>query len=78
MLDEPSQGIMPKLVDDIFAAIQRIRDLGMTILLVEQRLAEALEIADRAYVLQTGRIVMSGKASDIASDDAVRRAYLGL
>jgi len=69
---------MPKLVDDIFAAIQRIRDLGMTILLVEQRLAEALEIADRAYVLQTGRIVMSGKASDIASDDAVRRAYLGL
>ena len=78
MLDEPSQGIMPKLVDDIFAAIQRIRDLGMTILLVEQRLAEALEIADRDYVLQTGRIVMSGKASDIASDDAVRRAYLGL
>jgi branched-chain amino acid transport system ATP-binding protein len=78
MLDEPSQGIMPKLVDDIFAAIQRIRDLGLTVLLVEQRLAEALEIADRAYVLQTGRIVMSGKASDIASDDAVRRAYLGL
>jgi branched-chain amino acid transport system ATP-binding protein len=78
MLDEPSQGIMPKLVDDIFAAIQRIRDLGVTILLVEQRLAEALEIADRAYVLQTGRIVMSGKASDIAADSAVRKAYLGL
>ncbi len=78
MLDEPSQGIMPKLVDDIFAAIQRIRDLGMTILLVEQRLAEALEIADRAYVLQTGRVVMSGPAADIASDSAVRRAYLGL
>ena len=78
MLDEPSQGIMPKLVDDIFAAIQRIRDLGLTILLVEQRLAEALEIADRAYVLQTGRIVMSGKASDIAADSAVRKAYLGL
>jgi branched-chain amino acid transport system ATP-binding protein len=78
MLDEPSQGIMPKLVDDIFAAIQRIRDLGLTVLLVEQRLAEALEIADRAYVLQTGRIVMSGKASDIAADGDVRRAYLGL
>ncbi len=78
MLDEPSQGIMPKLVDDIFAAIQRIRDLGLTVLLVEQRLAEALEIADRAYVLQTGRVVMSGPACDIAADGAVRRAYLGL
>jgi branched-chain amino acid transport system ATP-binding protein len=78
MLDEPSQGIMPKLVDDIFRAIQRIRDLGLTVLLVEQRLVEALEIADRAYVLQTGRIVMSGKAADIAIDKEVRRAYLGL
>ena len=78
MLDEPSQGIMPKLVDDIFQAITRIRALGTTILLVEQRLVEALEIADRAYVLQTGRIVMSGKASDIAGDGAVRKAYLGL
>ena len=78
MLDEPSQGIMPKLVDDIFQAITRIRALGTTILLVEQRLVEALEIADRAYVLQTGRIVMSGKAADIAGDGAVRKAYLGL
>ncbi len=78
MLDEPSQGIMPKLVDDIFRAIQRIRDLGLTVLLVEQRLVEALEIADRAYVLQTGRIVMSGKAAEIAADKAVRQAYLGL
>jgi branched-chain amino acid transport system ATP-binding protein len=78
MLDEPSQGIMPKLVDDILAAIQRIRDLGVTVLLVEQRLAEALAIADRAYVLQTGRVVMSGPAKDIAADDAVRRAYLGM
>jgi branched-chain amino acid transport system ATP-binding protein len=78
MLDEPSQGIMPKLVDDILAAVARIRDLGVTILLVEQRLVEALAIADRAYVLQTGRIVMSGPAADIAADDAVRRAYLGM
>jgi branched-chain amino acid transport system ATP-binding protein len=78
MLDEPSQGIMPKLVDDILAAISRIRDLGMTILLVEQRLVEALEIADRAYVLQTGRIVLSGKAADILADSGVRRAYLGM
>jgi branched-chain amino acid transport system ATP-binding protein len=78
MLDEPSQGIMPRLVDDIFAAILRIRDLGVTVLLVEQRLAEALEIADRAYVLQTGRVVMSGKAADIAGDASVRQAYLGM
>jgi len=78
MLDEPSQGIMPRLVDDIFAAIRRIRDLGMTILLVEQRLAEALEIADRAYVLQTGRVVMSGPASVVAGDAGVRAAYLGI
>jgi branched-chain amino acid transport system ATP-binding protein len=78
MLDEPSQGIMPRLVDDILAAVLRIRGLGVTVLLVEQRLAEALDIADRAYVLQTGRVVMSGPAKDIAADDAVRRAYLGM
>ena len=78
MLDEPSQGIAPKLVDDILAAIGRIRSLGVTILLVEQRLAEALALADRAYVLQTGRVVMEGKAADILADDGVRRAYLGM
>ena len=78
MLDEPSQGIMPKLVDDILAAITRIRGLGVTVLLVEQRLAEALAIADRAYVLQTGRVVMSGPAAAIAGDAEVRRAYLGI
>ncbi len=78
MLDEPSQGIMPRLVDDILDAVTRIRSLGVTILLVEQRLAEALAIADRAYVLQTGRVVMSGPASTIAADEGVRRAYLGI
>jgi branched-chain amino acid transport system ATP-binding protein len=78
MLDEPSQGIMPRLVDDILAAVGRIRDLGVTVLLVEQRLVEALAIADRAYVLQTGRIVMEGPAAAIAGDEAVRRAYLGI
>ncbi|HUC18732.1 MAG TPA: ATP-binding cassette domain-containing protein [Acetobacteraceae bacterium] len=78
MLDEPSQGIMPRLVDDILAAVQRIRGLGVTILIVEQRLVETLAIADRAYVLQTGRIVMSGPAAEIASDAEIRRAYLGM
>ena len=78
MLDEPSQGIAPRLVDDILAAVGRIRDLGTTVLLVEQRLAEALELADRAYVLQTGRVVMSGPAAEIARDADVRKAYLGM
>ena len=78
MLDEPSQGIMPRLVDDILDAVQRIRTLGVTILIVEQRLVETLAIADRAYVLQTGRVVMSGNAATIVADADVRRAYLGL
>ncbi len=78
MLDEPSQGIMPRLVDDIFTAVQTIRARGVTILIVEQRLAETLAIADRAYVLQTGRIVMSGSAATIGADAEVRRAYLGM
>jgi branched-chain amino acid transport system ATP-binding protein len=78
MLDEPSQGIMPRLVDDILAAVEHIRSLGVTVLIVEQRLVETLAIADRAYVLQTGRVVMSGPAHEIARDAEVRRAYLGM
>ena len=78
MLDEPSQGIMPRLVDDILLAVTRVRALGVTVLIVEQRLAEALAIADRAYVLQTGRVVMSGSAAAVAADADVRRAYLGI
>jgi len=78
MLDEPSQGIMPKLVDEIFEAVKTIRDGGVTVLLVEQRLSESLEIADRAYVLQTGRVVLSGQAAEIKDDPDVRRAYLGM
>ena len=78
MLDEPSQGIMPKLVDEIFAAVSAIRQAGTTVLIVEQRLTECLEIADRAYVLQTGRVTMSGTAAEIAGNAEVRKAYLGL
>jgi len=78
MLDEPSQGIMPKLVDEIFQAVKRIRDAGMTVLIVEQRMAECLDIADRAYILQTGRVLMQGRAADIKGNPDVRRAYLGL
>jgi branched-chain amino acid transport system ATP-binding protein len=78
MLDEPSQGIMPKLVDEIFAAVKRIRDAGMTVLIVEQRMAECLEIADRAYILQTGRVLMAGPSAEIRGNPDVRKAYLGL
>ncbi|MGO3933162.1 ABC transporter ATP-binding protein [Rhodopseudomonas pseudopalustris] len=78
MLDEPSQGIMPKLVDEIFRAVKTIRDTGMTVLIVEQRMAECLEIADRAYILQTGRILMQGTAAEIGDNPDVRKAYLGL
>src|SRR3979490_2018688 len=78
MLDEPSQGIMPKLVDEIFAAVKRIRDAGMTVLIVEQRIAECLDIADRAYILQTGRLQMQGSADEIKGNPDVRKAYLGL
>lgn len=78
MLDEPSQGIMPKLVDEIFQAVKRIRDAGMTVLIVEQRMAECLEIADRAYILQTGRVLMQGTAAEITGNPDVRKAYLGL
>ena len=78
MLDEPSQGIMPKLVDEIFQAVKRIRDAGMTVLIVEQRLAQCLEIADRAYILQTGRVLMQGAAAEIRGNPDLRKAYLGL
>jgi branched-chain amino acid transport system ATP-binding protein len=78
MLDEPSQGIMPKLVDEIFDAVLAIRKIGTTVLIVEQRLAECLEIADRAYILQTGRVVLQGSASEIGKNADVRKAYLGL
>jgi branched-chain amino acid transport system ATP-binding protein len=77
MLDEPSQGIMPKLVDEIFQAVLTIRKTGVTVLIVEQRLAESLEIADRAYVLQTGRVVLSGTAAEVRDNPDIRRAYLG-
>ncbi len=78
MLDEPSQGIMPKLVSEIFQSVKKIRDAGMTVLIVEQRMAECLEIADRAYILQTGRVLMQGSAAEIATNPDVRKAYLGL
>ena len=78
MLDEPSQGIMPRLVDEIFNAVVAIRDSGVTVLLVEQRLAESLRIARRAYVLQTGRVMLAGPAAEVLDHPDVRRVYLGI
>jgi branched-chain amino acid transport system ATP-binding protein len=78
MLDEPSLGLMPKLTARILQAIQEINREGVTVLLVEQRVREALEIAHRGYVLQTGRIVATGTGSELLQTDLVRKAYLGL
>lgn len=77
MLDEPSMGLAPLLVEQIFEIIKELNDAGTTILLVEQNAQMALSIADRGYVLETGKIVTSAKASDLLNNDAVRKAYLG-
>jgi branched-chain amino acid transport system ATP-binding protein len=77
LLDEPSMGLSPILVETIFATVQQIRDQGATILLVEQNAALALEIADRAYVIESGAIALQGTGEELAHDDGVRRAYLG-
>ncbi len=77
MLDEPSMGLAPLLVELIFDTIRQIREQGMTILLVEQNALAALDVADRAYVLESGIIKQTGKASDLAQSDDVRKAYLG-
>lgn len=78
LLDEPSLGIMPKLVSEIFETIREISKKGLTVLLVEQNVFEALHISDRAYVLQTGRIVLEGCGEDLLKSDLVRQAYLGM
>ena len=77
MLDEPSMGLAPILVDQIFEIIQEMHASGVTILLVEQNAQMALSVADRAYVLETGVISMSGNAADLLQNDDVRKAYLG-
>ncbi|MDY3025663.1 MAG: ABC transporter ATP-binding protein [Candidatus Faecivicinus sp.] len=77
MLDEPSMGLAPILVEQIFDIIKELHAAGTTILLVEQNAQMALSIADRAYVLGTGRITMSGPAADVLADDRVRATYLG-
>lgn len=77
LMDEPSMGLAPILVDEIFNIIQDINQNGMTVLLVEQNANKALSIANRAYVLETGNIIMTGSGQELLHDDRVRQAYLG-
>ncbi len=77
VLDEPSMGLAPLIVEEIYQTIQNLHRMGTTVLLVEQNAMGALAISDRAYVLETGRVVLSGKASDLMEHDDVQRAYLG-
>lgn len=78
MLDEPSFGLAPKIVDEVFEAILKINETGVSVLLVEQDVDRSLSIAHRAYVLENGHIVMQGKGKDLLCDDHVRQAYLGI
>jgi branched-chain amino acid transport system ATP-binding protein len=78
MLDEPSWGIAPKFVTKVLEVIQRVNETGVTVLLVEQNLHKALSIAHHGYVIQTGRIVMQGSGHELANNDEVKKAYLGL
>jgi len=77
LLDEPSMGLSPLLVKEIFKIIKELNEDGMTILLVEQNAKQALSISNRGYVLETGKIVLSGNAADLLENDAVKKAYLG-
>lgn len=76
--DEPSYGLSPLLVKEIFSVVKALRDQGMTLLLVEQNVQQTLEIADKAYVLENGRIVSEGKSRELLQNDHIKKAYLGL
>jgi branched-chain amino acid transport system ATP-binding protein len=78
IFDEPSYGLAPLLVLEIFRVIKSLREQGITVLIVEQNVKQSLEMADRAYVLENGRIVLEGKGGDLVKNDYVRKAYLGL
>jgi branched-chain amino acid transport system ATP-binding protein len=78
MFDEPSLGLSPLMVELVFNAILKLKESGMTILLIEQNVAESLALADFATVLESGKVVLAGTATDVAGNDGVRRAYLGL
>ena len=78
LLDEPSMGLAPKLVEEIFACVRALKSAKTTIFLVDQNARAALAVADRAYVLETGRVVLSGSGAELLEDEQVKEAYLGL
>ena len=78
MLDEPSLGLAPALVQELFQTIRALRESGLTVLLVEQNVAHSLKLADRGYVLENGRIALSGTGAELLNNDGVRQAYLGI
>jgi branched-chain amino acid transport system ATP-binding protein len=78
MLDEPSLGLMPILVDEVLDTVRRLKEEGITILLVEQNVREALDLADRGYILQTGRFIAEGTGTELLKSDVIRSAFLGI
>jgi branched-chain amino acid transport system ATP-binding protein len=78
MLDEPSLGLMPILVDEVLDTVRRLKNEGITILLVEQNVREALDLADRGYILQTGRVIAEGTGKELLESDVIRSAFLGI
>ena len=77
LLDEPSMGLAPRLVQDMFAEIVKMKELGGTVVIVEQNAGSTLRVANRAYVMETGEILLEGQAGDLVNNPEVRRAYLG-
>jgi branched-chain amino acid transport system ATP-binding protein len=78
MFDEPSYGLAPKLFSEVLEVVKRLRERGITVFLVEQNVRQTLETADRAYVLENGRIVAEGKSKDLLQEDRIKKTYLGL
>ncbi len=78
MLDEPSLGLMPKLVDEMLEAVAKLKESGKTILLVEQNVRESLDLSDRGYVLQTGRTIHQGTGKELLNAEIIQKAFLGL
>ena len=78
IIDEPSSGLAPLMVEDIFRIIEGLRDEGIAIFLIEQNIQQSLEIADRAYVLENGRIILEGESKQLLEEELIRKAYLGL
>ena len=77
LLDEPSMGLSPIMTQQVFSVLQQLKQEGITIFLIEQNAYDALEISDRAYILETGRISLEGRSSDLITDERVKNAYLG-